>query len=131
MKKLLLFYIVAAAALAGCKDNTICISSGYKIVNRIESDIVIELKFEDKRVMTIRPGDTHVIYNKTQCYEEPIPEVTLAPEVLQAEMKIDGEIVPNEIWMREHWNVDADVENHNSTYTLTVTDELLEIIKNR
>ena len=123
MKKILLFFIVAAAALAGCKDNTICISSDYKIVNQIESDIVIELKLEDKPAMTIHPGITHVIYNKTQCYEEPIPEVALAPEVLQAEMKIDGEIVPDEIWMREHWNVD--VENHNSTYTLTVTDELL------
>jgi hypothetical protein len=122
--------ITTFALTTGCKKD-ICVTSDYTIINRIESDIVIELKFGDRQVMIIHPGDTQLFYQGVWC-RDPKFEPAMASEILNAEMRIDGEVIPRNIWWREHWNIDADVEGDNySTYTLTVTDELLEAIKNQ
>ncbi len=111
---------------AGCKDKTRCVTTDYTIINRIESDIVVGLKFGDRRTITIEPGETRMFYTGVQCYEEGVA-YSMTPEILDAEMRIDGEVVPRKIWWGQYWDVES-VGNDHVAYTLTVTDELLETI---
>lgn len=129
MKKLLLIFAMAVVVLAiGCKDKEeICTTSVYTIVNQIESDIVVELMFGDKQQTTIGSGNTRQIYHAKRCHPTNVmPEMPV--EVLNAEMSINGETVPSNIWRHEHWNTDSDKKNH-TTYSLTVTDELLQRVR--
>ena len=131
MKKLLLFYIVAAAALAGCNtgNELVRVTTDYKIINQIESDIVVEL--HSGKIMTINPGDTKVIYNEIYSYNPktsgPIKALEVVQELLQAEMRIGGEAVPAPIWWSRYWIGEAH-QDHFYTYTLTVTNELIETL---
>lgn len=131
MKKILLIFAMAAVVLAtGCKDKEdICTTSVYTVVNQIESDIVVELKFGDRQTMTIKPGEVQMVYSEFRCIEYGVEESRL-PELLRAEMRIDGELVPKYIWWDEHWNIDRETFDGNySSYILIVTEELLETIK--
>jgi hypothetical protein len=130
MKRHFFLLCVAALPLTGC-EKEICGTNDYIIVNRIESDVVVELGFGDRPVMTIRPEDTQMLHHEEWCRDAGV-EISTVPEVFQAEMRIDGEVVPQYIWWSEYWDViDVDIENHYRTYTLTVSDELLETINNR
>jgi hypothetical protein len=122
---------LAGAVLKGltaCKPTTeICEVFDYTIINRIESDIVVELKFGDNQTSIIKTADTQMFYSEVRCYKPGGPVPDMVPELVNAEMRIDGEVIPKYIWWGEYWDVDRSVENHYS-YTLTVTDELLEMI---
>lgn len=135
MKKLI-FYLLVAIALFGCKTEPGFIVTDYKIINLIESDIVVKLKI-DGQVTTIKPGDIRTIYSDVYHYKGGRPESSISSkvlELLEPEMEIDGEIIPALIWMIEYWKYDgSDVYNptyFNSTYTLIVTDKLIEEINN-
>ncbi len=128
MKKLLLFFAVVTIAMTGCQEK-ICGTSDYKIVNQIESDIVIELKFGARQETIIHSGETRMIYHSEWCRDTRF-EPAMTPEILNAEMTIDGELIPRTIWRHEYWTVNADFENDYSIFSLTVTDELLETITN-
>ncbi len=135
MKKLLLLCL-AAFALTGCEDKpkTWYVTTDYTIVNQIESDIVVELKFGDREVITIEPGDTRVVYNNVRRYvigeRDALPTIMSIVEergILDAEMKIDGEVVPEDIWYSGHWKHYS--EDSYYTRTLTVNDKLIRRIK--
>lgn len=128
MKKSILFILFFAFALVliGCKDKAHCVTNNYTITNKIESDIVVELTFGNREVKTIKSNDTQMFYTDIRCYEEGVA-YSMVPEILNAEMRINGEIIPKYIWWIDYWNVDSDIENH-LTYTLIVTDELLETL---
>ncbi len=128
MKKSLLLFAVTAIALVGCKKET-CGTTDYIIINRIESDITVELKFGEGDVITIEPGKTSMIHHNEWCRDANVA-LSMTPEILNAEMIINGAVISRYIWWHDYWDVDADIENHYSTYTLTVTDELLETVKN-
>ena len=124
------FVLTAVLVLAGCKDKTYCITTEYTIVNQIDSDIVVELKSDGKPAITIAPGETKMFHTGVQCNPEGVvPSMPI--EVLYAEMRIDGEVVPERIWWRDYWNATGGtVEQSNMAYTLTVTDEFLDSISN-
>lgn len=131
MKKVLFFFAAFAFvyALTGCKDKTRCVTRDFKIVNQIESYIVVELKFGDRQEITIKPGDTQLIHTEVRCYEPGIA-YSMVPELVNAEMRIDGAVISRQIWWSEHWNLDREEDNSNyGTYTLIVTDGLLETIR--
>jgi hypothetical protein len=132
------FLPVAAMLLAGailggvvrCKPaKEVCEVYDYTIINRIESDIVVELKFGDRQITTIKSGETQMLYSEVRCYKPGGPVPDMPAELMNAEMRIDGEVIPRYIWWREYWIVDTSIENH-FPYTLTVTEELLDTIKN-
>ncbi|MDR2894274.1 MAG: hypothetical protein LBU97_02290 [Alistipes sp.] len=131
MRKTLIFFTLLAVAFVAtaCKDE-ICGTSVYTIVNQIDSDIVVKLQFGDEQVTTIKPGEMRMIHYSKWCRDTKFEPAT-TPEVLNAEMKVGGEIVPRSIWRDEFWNVDADIANHYSVLSLIVTDELLETVKNQ
>jgi hypothetical protein len=116
------------SALDGPEPDTY-VTENYKIVNRIASDIVVELRFGDGQVTTIRPGEEQMIGSMEYHYEWGVA-YSRDRKLLDAEMKIDGDIVPNSVWWHE--NQDSIRENgeddyhYTLLYTLTVTDELLE-----
>ena len=131
MKKLFLCLAImpALALMAGCGIKDTYNTNDYVIVNRIESDIVVELRTGGREIITIAPGETRLIYTEQERHwrqGEPVP--IMAPEMIPAEMRIDGEVISSYIWWGEHWDRDDVGEDHD-TYTLTVTDELLATVK--
>ena len=126
MKKRLLLSL-AAFALTGCEDKpkTWYVTTDYTIVNQIESDIVVELKFGDREVITIEPGDTQMFHTEVRRHEEGVA-YSMVPEMVNAEMKIGEKVMPRYIWWHEYWDFEYHAKAHNySIQTLTVTDELL------
>lgn len=129
MKKRFLYIIVlASVAMVTCCKKEICGTADYEIINQIESDIVVILN-DSGKITTIRPGETQRIHHSEWCRDaEAIP--SMPPEVLDAEMRIGGEIMPKHIWWSEYWDITSGNKGNNyRKYTLTVTYELLETIK--
>jgi hypothetical protein len=134
MKKLTLLFVLAAMAVSiGCKTEpeTRTITYDYNILNLTGSDIVVELKYDD-RLTTIKPGQSKVVYHHEIDYVPraitPVPDVS--DYMPSAEMRIDGKVVSGEIWRRDHWKTrtGSNAENSNISYTLTVTDDLLRAV---
>ncbi len=117
------------------EPTTTHVSLTYRIANQIESDIVIELSFEEKRVITIKPGETQTIDSETSIVDGyPIAPIKTEKifEFCDPKMKIDGEIVLDLIWNHRYWRYDEERPGNalDMTYTLTVTDERIEMIVN-
>ncbi len=107
----------------------------YRIVNQMDSDIVVELKSGDEEVITIKPGEEREIKKLDIVYEPGIAYSRSMYTVDRAVITIIGEIMPEFIWLFEYWHKardDGEDDYHYSlTYTLTVTDELVESIVQR
>jgi hypothetical protein len=137
--KRVFFYLAVAAAVftTGCdalKEGVVITEK--KIVNMIESDIVVEYGVGERQTHTIKPGETRTIYTHTFHHKGQRPEASTSWKVLDVEnpvMKIDGEIVPEQIWIRDYWDYAGsdvlDPDYFKATYTLVVTDELLQTVK--
>jgi hypothetical protein len=144
MRKLIFFAVaVVVIAMTGCKYETVGVASEYRIINRTKSDIVVKMSFGDRRVTTIRPDDTQVIYrcgNKIRYNPKKPSPVTERPyneAVLKAEMEIDKVVISDAIWEHQYWEFDNGHQDNklSGVYryvaTIIVTDELLETIKNQ
>ncbi len=105
------------------------VTEQYYILNQTDSDIVVELEFGDGQVTAIEPDAKKMIGSMEYHYEWGIA-YSRARELLNAEMTIDGEAVPDPIWWHDKWDCareDGEDDYHYTLlYTLTVTDELLE-----
>ena len=132
MKKYILLALVALAVGGGCRNaKEVCVELDFTIVNQIESDIFVAVHEGDWPTATIKPGETKLFFSKVECYTpwkpgDPVP--IMAPDIPRAEMQIGSETMSEQIWSRKYWNVDSSVEGRR-LYTLTVTEDLLEIIK--
>jgi hypothetical protein len=103
----------------------------FEIINRIDSDIVVELESGD--TATIVPGETQMIHIKETSQAS---NVLIDPGIevlLRAKMRINGELAPAFIWWRDYWTLvgrdDEDRYNHSFTSSLTVTDELMKTLR--
>jgi hypothetical protein len=132
MKKPLIFFILAAsAALSGC-DALWHID--WVVENRTESEIVITTKrMGESNSIVIAPDDKQLIY-----FEEDLGDPGGLPDddgygyqgpvLTDAKIMIDNNEVPDEIWLRKYW-IFTKNSKYNGTYTLTITDELIETIQ--
>lgn len=120
MKNLFLFFTaVMISMMIGCDPSC---SMDFVIINETESDIVIEMRQGSKQV-TIEPGQEQIIDRQSgTCviYKED------ATMIHYADMQIEGMIMPKTIWISRYW--DCVVDNPLTTYTLTITDKLIETI---
>jgi hypothetical protein len=111
------------------------VTEHYLIANQIESDIVVEFNDDgDRQEITIPAGETLEVDSDEIRYEHGM-EYSRVWNFSEAEMRIEGEIVPEFIWGFEYWNgvSEAGADDYHSSlmYTLPVTDELLETVATR
>ncbi|MDR2894004.1 MAG: hypothetical protein LBU97_00910 [Alistipes sp.] len=104
----------------------------YRIANQIASDIVV--KRHDGWTLAIKPGETREVGKDDYCI--PYGVAYARDRVLvKADMEIAGKVVHESIWWSNvYWDCvredGADEYHYSWIYTLTVTDELLEKVKN-
>jgi hypothetical protein len=143
MKKLLLIGILALCGLmtTGCGGyDAATIDYGcawiYEIVNETESDIVYTC---GKEVIVIKSGERERIFSyHSMCGKNTIVRDIHAPEELVSERKtvlygktlllLDGEPLPDAIWRRSLWSFSNGIV-YLATYTLTITNELIESLE--
>ena len=104
------------------------VTEKYYIANSMDSDIVVEL--HSGEVIIIQPGKQQQVQTFDMVYEWGVAYSRSMYAVDRAVMKIDGEVVPESIWLIESWDRvredGKDDYHYTLLYTLTVTDELLE-----
>jgi hypothetical protein len=117
----------------------------HVIVNVIDSDIVIEFRISDGQKITIASGEVHKIpYDSypIDFYNGNKPYMSMPTNILDRlnpEMTINEVVIPDAIWSSEYWNFDPDEvevrtrdiaipQYYNPTFTLIVTEELLEVV---
>jgi hypothetical protein len=126
--------LCAACDDAGKPDNPDkYVTEYYVVANHIESDIVIEPK-DGESSITVSPGET-VLIDESEFHYRPGMANSRYWKFVDACMKIDGEVVSKFIWDLQYWDGVRGDEVHDNrsslTYTLPVTDELLETVANR
>ncbi len=128
MKKLLMFLSLCGlvVGITGCDKSC---TTEFKIKNQTESEIIIKMS-ENSKQMTIAPDQELTVNRQHELCggEKPSDRYYQYPDVkmMYAEMRINGELVPDIIWKRKYWDFTSVVSR--AIYTLTVTDELLENI---
>jgi hypothetical protein len=98
------------------------------IMNQTDSNIIVELNANNKQ-LTIKPSEKQTVDRQggtcsrggSLSYKDNVP-------MTNAVMKINGETIPEAIWTNKFWELN--IHNSISTYTLIVTNELIEIMKN-
>lgn len=146
MKRILLL-LLSTALFVGCTRITSWSDCGYSldfmVVNETEAMIVIDNEGtywpSYGESISIAAGKDDIIGEEVQLGS--CDNKTLLPDELDDDyrisqsdyygwegdpftMTIDGREVSDEIWLRKHWSFESDF--YNRTYTLHVTDELLE-----
>ena len=133
MKKLIYtFGILALLAGAGCAKVDYSCYWHFKIANQTESNIVVVSSFSFDE--TIKPGETFEISRiMAHCDKNTRPgDIFTEDEVMQIshfsdqtiKIKLNKHLLSDTLWTRKYW--DFAEKEYQATYTLTITDELLE-----
>ncbi len=121
MKKLLtLLFALTTTVLISCDPST---DIYYEVKNSTGLDMTVAIGANSP--ITIKIGEKEVAYHDNilgQWKNEPFKGPHINPYTL--EVKINEKLVSNDFWLREYWNFTKAAEL-NATYTLTITDELL------
>lgn len=139
MKRLLL--LVAAWLLGGCDmsipkpDVDYAYTWNFNVANETDREIVLtDIFYPERQPVVIAPWQSEWITDIDLSGGEPtcvmgdifanlqMTEKGYA-DMFHFTMTVDEAVVSDEVWRRENWTFEAGV--HLSTYTLTVTDELL------
>ncbi|MDR2890484.1 MAG: hypothetical protein LBV18_02625 [Alistipes sp.] len=141
MKKLIIFMLFIFTV--GCDDKrSVLCEAGYTtefiVINETTREIALfcDLPEEDIAIMSSETGTIYESLETGACdsknlmldlFEEG-QVIRVSPEnyLLDSHpysMTINGEAVPDAIWLRKHWSFTPGY--YSWTYTLTVTDELL------
>lgn len=138
MKKLILFFAVAAvASVVGCSTVDYSCITYFKIDNQTGVDITVEIeKIDILYATTIEKEEIKTVYDTSgRCGEGGISHNPFNPDDLIfttyiESVKINGELMPDAIRESKYWNFESTGRRHNIiTYTLTLTNELLEEIR--
>ncbi len=131
MKKLLLFCVATAAVvMTGCEGTC---HIYYEINNETNSEIVVQIKETGENSQIIIMPDSKQLIDSTGglCDYGGLPEDGdygwKGLVISDATMVIGETNIPDKIWMREHWDF-SKTAKYEGTYTLTVTDELIETL---
>ena len=129
-----MFFTVAMTT--GCTIVDYNCNWDYKIDNQTGADIVVEVERRDAvyESTTIEVGDTqNFYYMDGHCGSGGVPENPRPYEEEQifgtsyVKIKINGDLISDAIFKSKYWNFVSTGRHHtNITYTLTLTDELLE-----
>ncbi len=123
MKKLIVFFTVAVAAtmLTGCEPFS---TYYFKIKNDTAYDIIVEV--DGRNPIIINPNDS-----KTVCELSgagiPGDPYSLEDNMADYDVKINNILMSKSIWQRKYWEHQSNSKYH-ITYTLVVTEELLETL---
>lgn len=128
MKKLvLLFAVVAGALMTGCDG--FC-TNDFVIINQTESEIIVDMSWYNNKAITINKGNEQAVHHEGHMcsprggagkYNDDV-------KMIYANMQVGKTIIPDIIWTARYWNYESSGKFH-STYTLVVTEELLESLK--
>jgi hypothetical protein len=124
MKKLFLFFVFTAVAVTGC-EGTCTIE--FVIINQADSDIIVAMGLTGEQII-IESGKKQIVdWQSVLCAPEGMrgPFSDDGSRLLYADMYVDETIVPETIWTIKYWDPVLH-DRFALTYTLTVTDELLE-----
>lgn len=128
-KTLLLSFLLIAATITGCEIHCIWY---YNVFNKSSSTINVKISEGNKNTTitnyTITP-DTELPVNKdsSDCGGKwpgdrfPNDEFTV---MMRGAITIDGNKISDNIWKRKYWTFRS--QEHGGTYTLVITDELIE-----
>jgi hypothetical protein len=138
MKKLLLFFVVAAMALlTGCEGeiDKEC-KFNFTILNQTNQNVAIVQNGIAEDV--IIPGKKQTIsYRVLNCASNSSSPKDLfqEDEIMRVfrtdiigQIKVGGDVMPETIFQRKYWNFTAKGSNI-AVYELTITDKLIETIK--
>ena len=104
----------------------------FIIVNRTDSEIRLLRGVEgSEKVTIIAPGEEIIADEKNgmcgkNTIRPPRPDDAQLLDDMVFKLKVDGKIVLWEIWRTKYWDFASEV--YHATYTLNVTDELIESI---
>jgi hypothetical protein len=132
MKRTLIFFALAAVAVAtACKRNAPAdIDYGcvweYEIANETEFEVTYIYGGSETVIESNAKG---IIFRRdTECGKNDKPTDMYIADGLMFNsahrLILNGEFIPNTIWKRDLWSFAAEV--HHATYSLTITDELIE-----
>lgn len=130
-KQIQLITILLTISLAGCDYSC---TWDYRIINQTNSTIDLYVTWGKKQTL-IEPGDEQIFFTRVDLctHRGKMPDSFAEyPEnyiLFDAEMSIDGRQMPEEIWKRKYWEFSSNAKRH-ATYTLILTDELIEQIVN-
>ncbi len=128
MKKLILLFAVTTLVIIGCTERDYGCETDYLINNQTKSELTIEIASKNKQFI-IRPGEKQVIYYTSGlCGKNTKPDGFSEGVVMKFRLKINKKFVPEEMLERQYWDFVSEL--YLATYTLTVTDELLQSLEN-
>lgn len=133
MKKLILF-IMMTFSMIGCDRNKHMLIDyscvwDYTIINETEFDMAYIYGAVET---VIKSGAKEKIFqHDTECGKNDKPTDLHAIGNLMFnsahKLMFDGELMPEIIWKRDFWSFSTEV--HHASYTLTVTNELIESLE--
>ena len=136
MKKILVCLVMVTTLLmSGCGlvIHDYGCTETLNIVNHTDSEVsLIRGMIEGSQtVTTIAPGKDALADEKTgMCVKNTIPaphsEEYMLFDIEYTKLKVNGKIVSWEIWLAKYWDFTGEV--YHATYTLNITDELIESI---
>ncbi len=132
------FLLLSLFLLCCCNPETITSDASveyeFRVINRSERVVVISSDDPDVESVTLAKGDRKVIcqflslgtVSNKKPMRDPMKENHYIGEYLRYPftMTADGENVSDDIWLRRYWSFESGL--HSLTYTLIVTDRLLE-----
>ncbi len=134
MKKLL-FFAALGLALAGCKIVDYSCSRYFNVANQTGYAITVIIK--TGAVESVPTGSERTIYKSYgHCDKNTIPDDPFPDEEIMhitdssdmtVQIQVNGRVVSEEIFKRKYWNFSN--EAYRATYTLLITNELIESLK--
>lgn len=114
-------------AMTGCSEHDYGYTVDYNVVNRTEFDIVI---YNGKSKLTIQSGEAQTVHQTSGLCEKDAIITDNFGDLLYLSgysMNLDGEMISSEIFERKYLVFESEV--YHATYTLTVTEELLQSLE--
>jgi hypothetical protein len=144
MKKLLLIGIVVLCGLMlnACRNVDYGFEYDFYIANNTDTDVSVTVVKNTGKEYVISPNDELRISSrggecgkrKTALDDQyPDEEMIIQPlyhTSFTIQIKVGDEIIPDIIMKRKYWNFTTQ-GNYDATYTLTITDELVEELRNQ
>jgi hypothetical protein len=123
MRKTLIFFTLLAVAFVATACDPTC-HLYFHIENATDSDLAITVEGEGS--ITISPGDSKMIYNKSEMGDAG-DYYRMDQNMSYLDVKINNMPMSNSIWKRMHW-VYQSSDKYSDTYTLILTEELITIL---
>lgn len=136
MKKLILFFVLAAVAvMTGCQGKALWDYECrwyFEIENRTKSNVTFST---DVLTIVIPPGETKEIYyakgevadNSVDLFDFFSPQLDYQMFGSPFHLKVGDEFMPETIWIRRFWYFTS--EPLRGTYTLLLTHEFIELLE--